>query len=364
MELQLRNLDFIRQIFSTPPAREDSLSEAQWAKFLEFSESHLFAGPVAASILAEELTDVPELVYRFCTSILELNGIRNRQIMSVIEDAGLALNESGITPVFFKGAAALLCDIYAEPSHRFLSDIDLLIPDMLGDQAIEALENAGFVRTDPNDFVVPHCIEVMVCKRRGVAIDLHREILIPELQPILPCTDMLANVEKRRLPSGLRFAVPSPTHQVVINVAHGQLQDRSYLWNFQPLKYLYELHRLEKRYQDAIKWEEVTSRFATAGHRAPLELHRYQAARLFDTDNLPDVSFRVRLKYGCTVLMTENEAIFWVYSRLFSPFVWLRDVLSDRVRLRRTLHKIRRFSWWRERVRRFFSSEPRVMKSR
>ena len=364
MDLKLRNLDFIRQIFSTPPAREDSLSEAQWANFLEFSESHLFAGPVAASILTAKLIDVPELVYRFCTSILELNGIRNRQIMSVVEDAGLALNESGITPVFFKGAAALLCDIYAEPSHRFLSDVDLLIPDILGDQAIEALENAGFIRTDSNDFVVPHCIEVMVCKRRGVAIDLHREILIPELQPILPCTDMLANIEKRRLPSGMVFAVPSPTHQAVINVAHGQLQDRSYLWNFQPLKYLYEFHLFEKRYQDAINWEEVTSRFATAGHRAPLELHRYQAASLFDIKNLPNVSLHVHVKYIFTVLMTENEAICWLYGRLFSPFVWLKDVISDRVRLRSTLRKIRRFSWWRERVRRFFSSQPRTMKSR
>ena len=64
--------------------------------------------------------------------------------------------------------------------------------------------------------------------------------------------------------NGAEVAVPGQIHQVVLNVAHAQVQNRSYLYGDLSLRAFYDLSRLVARFGTEIDWNAVEKRFASA----------------------------------------------------------------------------------------------------
>ena len=73
---------------------------------------------------------------------------RNRRELQQLGRVARSLNRCGVRPVLLKGAASLVAGTYPETAGRFLSDIDLLVPQGAIEDCATALEADGY-RADP-----------------------------------------------------------------------------------------------------------------------------------------------------------------------------------------------------------------------
>jgi len=79
--------------------------------------------------ITQPLSVIPEEVEHAFAEIYELNRQRNQQILKQIDDITALLNKENIQPVFLKGTANLLDELYSDVGERMIGDIDFLVTE-------------------------------------------------------------------------------------------------------------------------------------------------------------------------------------------------------------------------------------------
>lgn len=151
---------------------------------------------------------LPELRESYCQIAL-LAAIHERtlgELASAFAARGLPW-----TPV--KGAAYART-IYAEPAHRPMSDLDVLVPASDFDRAIQILEGLGY-RQRPVSSRTRHAQTLM--RATHEVIDLHRSMLQP-MRASSQLSDIWARADGRDPELG--FVVLDPIDHLVLHVAH------------------------------------------------------------------------------------------------------------------------------------------------
>lgn len=137
-----------------------------------------------------------------------------RQVVSVARK----LNEIGVRPMIFKGAAHLLTGLWPTPGSRIFSDIDLLVSDENYKQSDQVLADwAG--DTNPRQEWHPKHLEPVWSPSLEAAIEVHRAA-IPG--PLID-TKALLDTGVSMSANGAQWTVPDPEHAVLIAMAHGPL---------------------------------------------------------------------------------------------------------------------------------------------
>jgi hypothetical protein len=213
----------------------------------------------------------PSEVSDFLAAILSLNRERNQRIWRELSAAVELLNNIGIHPVLLKGAAYLAAGVYSDLGIRYLVDLDLLIPETQLLRAFQYLLESGY-SYDKSDQFGQFRHHYPPLRKASVAIELHHKLGLGPCQSILPAEEVIENAAPVEL-DGIRFRVPSPTHQVAHLVMHSQIQHPYNERIWPPLRALYDLLRLQRRFPDAINWAELTHRFKTPGQLGLLQMH-------------------------------------------------------------------------------------------
>ena len=109
------------------------------------SNQSMVSGSLWARLHTEEFADALNLdVREYLESFHELNRKRNTKFLNVLLETIGALNRVEIVPMPIKGAAHLLSELYADRGERYLSDLDLLIPEEEMDRAVAAIQALGY----------------------------------------------------------------------------------------------------------------------------------------------------------------------------------------------------------------------------
>src|SRR5439155_6543383 len=132
-------------------------------------------------------------------------------------------NERGVVPLLLKGAAFLLDGTFADPGARMMHDLDILVPRADLDGAIAALVTAGYALVPSPTMDSDHERSLQRATDAG-AVDLHFELGEAPLTAVLPTIEALSEASERSL-DGVTYRVLAPTHALLHNIVHSEVQD-------------------------------------------------------------------------------------------------------------------------------------------
>ena len=221
------------------------------------------------------LPSVPADVASFLSAVEELSLERNQAIQAELVTVVKILNQHGLEPVLLKGAAYLNTGVYATPAHRYLLDVDLLVPESKIGIAVQALVENGFDwdRDCPlGQFRHHH----PALRRPGqVWFELHHSLGLGKCKSLLPASEVIEQSVPHEI-EGARIRIPAANHLMTHLIMHSQIQHPCHERIWPPLRAMYDLVRMRARFDPEIDWPGVARRFERVGRSSVLELHLLQ----------------------------------------------------------------------------------------
>lgn len=90
------------------------------------------------------LSGLPEDLISYFEEITNANRERNRQILSQAKNLTALLNKAGLSPIFLKGTAHLIDDLYKDVGERMIGDIDFILKMEDALKAFSILKENGY----------------------------------------------------------------------------------------------------------------------------------------------------------------------------------------------------------------------------
>jgi Uncharacterised nucleotidyltransferase len=215
---------------------------------------------------------LPHPVLDFLSSVESLNAERNDAILGEVKLAVRLLNQIGIQPILLKGLAYLATGVYDIPAARYLADVDLLIPEIQINQAAQALMQSGFEADDSDPFARFRHHHPPLMRPGAVHFELHHALTMSQAGALLPAGKMIESSIAVDL-DGVQVRVPSPEHMMTHLIMHSQLQHPYNERIWPPVKAMYDLVLLQRRFEDKIDWNRIECTFRAAGHYRTFALH-------------------------------------------------------------------------------------------
>jgi hypothetical protein len=220
---------------------------------------------------------VPLDVYEFLSAVEELNGERNSSILKEAKLAARLLNQAGIEPVFLKGVAYLSIAVYPDPATRYVGDIDLLVSEAEMKTAVDLLAQNGY-ETDNSDRFGHFRHHHPPMRRPGAAcIEIHHTLCLGRCGLLLPASELIAKSILYDW-DGVRVRVPCPEDLLTHLVVHSQLRHPYNERIWPPLRTMYDLYLVLRRFGNVIDWNSIENRFRRAGKYGVLVLHLSQVS--------------------------------------------------------------------------------------
>lgn len=205
-------------------------------------EVRLFAGfdRVAADhlllpALAPHLTQAHRVAFPEEAAVADLahrlNTGRNAALLAQLEQVSLALNACGIVPVVLKGMAHLLTGLWPTRGSRFVTDIDLLVPETDIARAYAATtELSGQPARLRVEEINHHKHVRAIHGAAGPAqVELHFGLFGRRWDRVLPPADVIGRSREVRCGQG-RVALPCDGDMASIALLHGPLGHEQRLW--------------------------------------------------------------------------------------------------------------------------------------
>ena len=222
-----------------------NLKGVDWRKFIAFSSAHFVLQALIPPLLhVAPPHKLPEDVRSFLNGFHEANAARNTQLTTATLDIAAKLNAIGTKPVILKGGAFLFDADVSTSSWRFMSDVDLLIPPQILDEAVAALNELGYSAV-PNSKYDPESeahYPPLVSPCATFSVELHTRLF--GLDDFDLCPD---DLRARALPitgQDAELSMPSPEHRLAHLLAHAQLHNRNYTTNRLVLKDILDISML------------------------------------------------------------------------------------------------------------------------
>jgi hypothetical protein len=248
----------------------EPLHDWDWKLIVRLASDHMVAPAVWRSIkgrgfVANEAKVHFHLVHK-------KNAERNAVIFDALTEAVSRLQEIGIKPILLKGAASLASGLYADPSERILTDVDLLVSSRQIGAAKVALCGMGYTVYSPPDLPPPrwarprkHHIDPLIHPSGIFSIEIHSSSVALEFEQILPTDDILDRSVAIQW-NGRPVFTLHPTDQLIHNIVHSQLQDGRFSRGIVELRQMREFALLAARHGDVVDWRDVEHRFSSTGY--------------------------------------------------------------------------------------------------
>lgn len=209
------------------------------------------------------LPELPAEVASFLQAVETVNRERNQAIVTELKAAVAQLNRIGIEPVLLKGLAYLTTGVYQDPAHRFLTDIDILVPEEQREAAAETLAQNGWRADELDPFRNYRHHAPPLRRPSSVWIEIHHSLGEAGCDRLLPGQEVIGRSLAVDL-DGLQVRVPSAQDLLAHLILHSQIQHPydGRIWT--PIRAMLDLLLLNRRFASELTWESVASRFSAA----------------------------------------------------------------------------------------------------
>ena len=271
----------------------------------------------------------PPEIARFLAEVESANRERNEVILGELKAAVELLNAAGIEPVLLKGSAYFATGVYGDPAHRYLVDVDLLVADE--QRAASVLLAHGYVAEDRDAWGHFRHHYPPLRSPRAVSFELHHRMGLPRCEKVLTAREVLEGASHHDL-EGVRVRIPCAEHLLTHLIVHSQLQCAYNERIWPPLRALWDLALMERRFGAELNWDGVMARFQAAGCYRLAALHVMQVEAALK----PGLSARPRIDGLTRALWLRREAIRKVPAlRYADPAYMYATVLGRRMALLR-----------------------------
>ncbi|MFN2568051.1 MAG: nucleotidyltransferase family protein [Candidatus Dormibacteria bacterium] len=243
-----------------PPSHPDG-RETPWRELVTLATQHGLAPALWVALRHRPELVVPARVQSVLGLAYRRNIARNLLLKRETGDAVRALNREGVEPLLIKGSLYLFDGTFA-PGVRYMSDIDMVVPEAEQERAGRALRCLGYTPDPGKPFLHPHELPFGAAGAHA-PIELHVALGSSRVASVLPLADAWAH-SRPAGEAGLRFRGLSGTHAVVHNILHAQVQDLNHAVHGIALRQMHTLVGLERARRGEIDWH---------GARALLETH-------------------------------------------------------------------------------------------
>jgi hypothetical protein len=256
------------------------VGRANWSDVEKLADEHLVSPALWVALSRQgsaEQLPVP-VADRLRTAYLQNVG-RNLALRLQAREVIGALNRSGVEPILLKGALYLLDGTLSDVGERVMADLDLVVPHGDFATSAEALEDIGYRPEPGKPYLHPHELPMVRPDRAG-SVELHRDVGSPPLPSVLPTTEVWESSAPLAV-DGLRARALSPTHRVLHNVLHAQVQDLNFFSGGLPLRQLLTLVLLDQTLGPKIDWSGVREPMRRHGLGSAFHSYVFLAHRLF-----------------------------------------------------------------------------------
>ncbi|RTE91976.1 nucleotidyltransferase family protein [Bradyrhizobium sp. LVM 105] len=229
--------------------------DIEWTSVIGLANQTLTT-PALIDFVDKFASILPEDVSQYIRQIHGRNVLRNNRLLLQLEEAVVALNGYGITPILLKGASTLATAHEARRGVRLMSDLDIMIMPDEARTAVAALCAIGY---DIHAQAPPES------QRWHVDLIRSQDVGAIDLQTAAPGPAYLYQSFGQALdhcvPAPLgrgRVYIPTPIYGALMLIIHDQFQDYGYWLGDLDLRHLVELRDLNNSV-DGLDWRELTS---------------------------------------------------------------------------------------------------------
>lgn len=349
--------DFLCGLLSVDesPERHDRLRQTlqsgsvSWPDVVAIASRQWVSAAVSPALRRRSLRDdQSKEAIDYFEGMTTLNRQRNTILRAEAIELTRILNSLDVTPIFLKGAANLLSDLYPDPAMRMMLDLDVLVPPSRVSDCAETLRKAGYVQLGDIGFPAHHHYPPLGRPDAEAAVELHVDPLDIQFQRLLSFADVSHHAVTMTI-DGARLAVPAAWCRLAHCVAHTQFVDHAFIYGILPLRDLLDTALLSS--SATIDWDAVAARFSTRCAGTMLAFHLAATRRLVGGDipeKLAATRFEGILFRRALVQVAHPSVPAWIES-LLRPLLLLRRSLSHSVLRRRLARNLLDPTWyWRQ----------------
>lgn len=274
---------------------------------------------------------IPHDLWLYFQGMRAANRERNAKLKRQLRFIGEALSGRGIKAVVLKGGAEILVPLHADPGHRFVSDLDILVDPTIIETAKEILLDLGGIIGDEDNinWRDRHQLLPIEFPDWPAPVELHRSA--GENASMLPARDIL----EEALPCDeVHLHIPSPRHRFIHLVTHAQLHHRGLRNKVISLRDCLDLEVMRSRLPDTV-WREAEDAFSGARELQALRALEAVTEMVFDRGTAQDGAagpgrlwaHNALAKFGRPEGRRFREGIGW-----FFWYLWLAASSSERRR--------------------------------
>lgn len=234
---------------------------------------------------------LPADLVEYFESIHDANATRNREILAHTAELAYLLNKIGVEPILLKGVSHLASDLYSDPAIRFMTDIDILVPNERALDSWRYLIAAGYRARITNVETLGNSEwPALVRPERTGEVEIHRPM---EWRNMLGASWLYADLQNIDA-GGSRVRLLSPVNRFVFAIAHAYVHHR--LTAEIPVRDLFDALMLLHKHEREISLDQVTVAFARSGQMEAFRVACMMLRRLFSL-NLPSCIVPPRIEW-------------------------------------------------------------------
>ncbi len=199
------------------------------------------------------LNFLPRELVEYMKEISQINRERNNEIIKQANEINKILTKNNIRPIFIKGAAYLLQNLYYDISERMIGDIDLICSRDDYQKVIDILKNDGYEPVIKKENRYPEFKHYprLVKNKRIAAIEIHKELTIEKYSDEFNYGLIIQDIQNENNVSYLSFE-----NQLNSSIISSQVDDYAFYYKNLDLKNAYDVILLSKKINKKISFSK------------------------------------------------------------------------------------------------------------
>lgn len=242
------------------------------------------------------LSHLPPDLQNYLQTMHTLQQERNQRLQQQTRFILHTFNQAGLTPLLMKGGDTLFYDLYPSHGSRFMSDLDILMPDGTVPLGQQLLADQGYsVPEKYQDYpeVIDHHHATPIYKTGDdCAIELHYKPLSRTSGNLLSIADAFQDSQPvfKLIPDNLQALSLSPTHKVLHCFIHSEISHGYGKTDTLDIRQMDYFVRLIRYYRDEIDWVALQASLEKAGLLQDWSMYHYKAQQLFGLEEVVPAS--------------------------------------------------------------------------
>jgi Uncharacterised nucleotidyltransferase len=311
-----KNKDFVKS----------QIENVDWSLIVKIANNHLILPSLYSSYQKNNMLDLlPGELTEQLQKIHAINTERNQEILEQVEELNVILNKHDIYPLYTKGVAHLLDELYENPGDRIMIDIDLLVGKELMEPTAKILMDKGYFHAFQKSILKQEILKHyprIIKEGRRAGVEIHHSPVRKEYA--IHFGTERVNLSKRFPKTRKDCYVLSDSDKLIHNFIHSQIEHKAHRNANVYLKNLHDFYLLSRDRACPV------STFEEFGHyKRASEIYRQLVYNAFQSEadpevkNLPSHSFyhfRFRTNMKSKIIIYLSYFLFYVPPKVFRHY--------------------------------------------